>query len=200
MFPIRARLLLKRPAERAALKKAKTQIERRNRTRSYECGIPHRKKWFQHFTPGAARWRRRKVRPLRSIDSFNSSPQSSIIISGGNIMKIRRLSFSLFLLSSISILTFATEHTAAAATACNQMFLPVCGSLPDGTRMTYTNACFAKVAGARVLHTGPCFGPICLMWYNPVCARSPKGYPRTYPSLCAAENDNAVYIRPGTCK
>jgi len=40
-------------------------------------------------------------------------------------------------------------------TICNEQYLPVCGEL-NGAKKTYSNACFAAAAGAKVIAQGPC--------------------------------------------
>ena len=110
-------------------------------------------------------------------------------------------------LAILSALLFAVALAISAAPAqaqrpsgifCSSNYIPVCG-LKNGQRTTYTNSCWAHRAGAKILHNGECFGPICI-FFLPVCARSPRGYPQTYPSLCTAENDNAVFLKNGDCK
>ena len=97
--------------------------------------------------------------------------------------------------------TLVDVGDAAAAKACTKEYAPVCALKRGGERVTYPNACQARAAGAKILHTGECIGgPLCIMLYDPVCARSPGGALRTYPSLCEAENANAVFVRPGPCK
>ncbi|HEY1735360.1 MAG TPA: hypothetical protein VGG12_01810 [Methylovirgula sp.] len=39
---------------------------------------------------------------------------------------------------------------------CMELYQPVCGKLPNGEKKTFSNACFAKCAKAKVLHEGPC--------------------------------------------
>lgn len=39
--------------------------------------------------------------------------------------------------------------------ACTEQYQPVCGEL-SGARKTYSNACFAKQAGATVIAAGAC--------------------------------------------
>jgi hypothetical protein len=40
-------------------------------------------------------------------------------------------------------------------TVCTEQYLPVCGRI-SGTLRTYSNACFARAAGAEVIASGPC--------------------------------------------
>jgi hypothetical protein len=41
------------------------------------------------------------------------------------------------------------------ATFCTEQYLPVCGRIA-GLLRTYSNACFARAAGADVVASGPC--------------------------------------------
>jgi len=95
---------------------------------------------------------------------------------------------------------FAPRDAAAAPRFCPEIFKPVCAVNRAGVRQTYTNACFAQRAHARILHDGSCIGPICFFIFDPVCARVPGHRPQTYPSLCAAENANATLLHDGPCK
>jgi Kazal-type serine protease inhibitor domain len=94
----------------------------------------------------------------------------------------------------------APRDAAAAPRFCPEIYRPVCGVNRAGERQTYTNACFAHLAHARILHPGQCVGPICFFIFNPVCARVPGHKPQTYSSLCAAENANATLLHDGACK
>ena len=40
-------------------------------------------------------------------------------------------------------------------TVCTQQYAPVCGEI-KGVTKTYSNACFAAAAGAKVIAQGPC--------------------------------------------
>ena len=66
-------------------------------------------------------------------------------------------------LLAICIATFGLAHTADAASrdraiilaqgapapeVCMELYQPVCGTNPAGMRVTYSNACFARVAKA----------------------------------------------------
>jgi hypothetical protein len=115
-------------------------------------------------------------------------------------MRFRSIAMGLALLASLAIGTFTGQQTAVAAGICPLVVLPVCALKKDGMRETFTNACFARQAHARVLHAGDCFGPICSFIYDPVCARDPQGFRRTYSNLCVSEGANAVFLRKGACK
>ena len=39
---------------------------------------------------------------------------------------------------------------------CTEIYQPVCGTNPAGTRVTYSNACFARVAKATNVSAGEC--------------------------------------------
>ncbi|MGB8279156.1 MAG: hypothetical protein WCF20_14665 [Methylovirgula sp.] len=39
---------------------------------------------------------------------------------------------------------------------CMEVYLPVCATLPNGEKKTFSNACFAKCAKAKIIHEGPC--------------------------------------------
>ena len=109
--------------------------------------------------------------------------------------RIAFLSFALALGAA-----FAPPQASAAPKFCPEIYKPVCAVTRAGVRQTYTNACFAQRAHARILHDGSCIGPICFFIFNPVCARVPGHKPQTYPSLCAAENANATLLHDGPCK
>ena len=44
----------------------------------------------------------------------------------------------------------------AAPEVCTQIYQPVCGTDKDGKRVTYSNACFARVANATNVTPGEC--------------------------------------------
>ena len=116
-------------------------------------------------------------------------------------MRFHGIAIGLALLGAVAVSTFAGQQPAVAKIGiCPRIFLPVCALKPDGTRETFSNACVARSAHARVLHSGKCNGPICTFVFLPVCARDPQGFPRTYPNFCVAENDNAVFLHKGACK
>ena len=42
------------------------------------------------------------------------------------------------------------------ATVCTEVYQPVCGTDQNGKRLTYSNACFARVAKATNVTPGEC--------------------------------------------
>jgi hypothetical protein len=50
----------------------------------------------------------------------------------------------------------ADQPKAEEACICMEVYLPVCATLPNGERKTFSNACFAKCAKAKTIHEGPC--------------------------------------------
>lgn len=46
--------------------------------------------------------------------------------------------------------------TQAQPEVCTQIYQPVCGTDKEGKRVTYSNACFARVANAGNLTPGEC--------------------------------------------
>jgi hypothetical protein len=112
-----------------------------------------------------------------------------------------RAFFALIAIVCLAATTFSTSRQAAAAKVCSENYLPVCAVDGAGTRRTYSNACFARQAGAKVLHPGACFGTFCFRIYEPVCAIDPvTRHTRTYSNLCEAEKANAIWLRNGTCR
>ncbi len=102
--------------------------------------------------------------------------------------------------ASIGASLLALPAPAQAQTVCTWLWQPVCALTTFGHRWTFSNACWAKAAGARILHAGACIGgPGCTREWDPVCARGPKGV-RTYGNLCTAENDNATVLFKGSCR
>jgi hypothetical protein len=107
-------------------------------------------------------------------------------------------------LLSCALLTGAllAPGPAAAATPkfCPEIYQPVCAVTRAGVNETYSNACFARLAHARILAPGRCQGPICFFIFDPVCARVPGHKPQTYSNLCTAEVAHATLIHNGACK
>ncbi len=89
---------------------------------------------------------------------------------------------------------------AAPPKFCPEIYQPVCAVTRAGVNETYTNACFARMARARILAPGRCLGPICFFVVEPVCARLPGHRPQTYSNLCLAEVAHATLIHTGACK
>ena len=94
----------------------------------------------------------------------------------------------------------ASGPAAAAPKFCPEIYEPVCAVTRAGVNETYTNACFARMAHARILAPGRCLGPICFFLVDPVCARVPGHRPQTYSNLCLAEVAHATLIHKGACK
>jgi hypothetical protein len=95
----------------------------------------------------------------------------------------------------------ASAPAAAAPKVCPENYAPMCGVTPSGVNETYSNACFARMAHARILAPGRCLGPICFfVVVDPVCARIPGHRPQTYSNLCLAEVAHATLIHKGACK
>jgi hypothetical protein len=60
----------------------------------------------------------------------------------------------------VSVVAFAgaiAGFTGSAFAMCDEMWKPVCGE-KDGFKHTYTNACWAKAAGAKHIRPGACKG------------------------------------------
>jgi hypothetical protein len=104
-------------------------------------------------------------------------------------------------LLATAAVAFSWMPTSADAAICPKIFKPVCGLAPNGTRVTYPNACVARGAHATVLHPGKCIGgQFCPFIWQPVCAIDPFWkQKRTYPNMCVAEHDNAVWVHNGPC-
>ncbi len=111
---------------------------------------------------------------------------------------------------------------------CPEYYEPVCGELFPPCRegescspiqKTYSNTCFAKRVGARILHRGSCeevkqveeripisFPTVCTMEYTPVCAElsvsCEKGLctiEKTFPNRCHAARAGARILHRGEC-
>jgi hypothetical protein len=61
------------------------------------------------------------------------------------------------LLTSVAMADSPPPVTAQPKTVCIEVYQPVCGAIA-GKRITYSNSCTAKVAGATDISEGPC-GP-----------------------------------------
>jgi hypothetical protein len=111
---------------------------------------------------------------------------------------ILKFAFALVAMMTAVVVEIPSAH---AQGACPFSYVPVCGLAPIGIRITYSNACWAKLGGAKVLHPGECLGPICTKDIKPVCAIDPAtGRRKTYSNLCVSENANARWLHNGACR
>ena len=60
------------------------------------------------------------------------------------------------LLSAAAVALSAAATGQEPAVVCTAQYLPVCAVDKNGVKATYSNACVARVAGARVVQEGPC--------------------------------------------
>jgi hypothetical protein len=72
-------------------------------------------------------------------------------------MRILGTTSALALLTAIAAFTMATPvgDRAQAAEVCTWVWMPVCGTW-KGVKYNYSNACWAKNAGATHITSGPC--------------------------------------------
>jgi hypothetical protein len=108
---------------------------------------------------------------------------------------------SLAVLVGIAV-TAMSAPSSQAKGLCPQYVAKYCVVNKDGTRQTeWTNPCFAKARGQRVLHLGTCEGPICPFIYLPVCSLNPyTNKPETYANQCLSDVGNATLLHKGACK
>jgi hypothetical protein len=108
---------------------------------------------------------------------------------------------SLVVLAGIAV-TVMSAPSSQAKGLCPQYVAKYCVVNKDGTRQTaWTNPCFAKAKGQRVLHLGACEGPICPFIYLPVCSLNPySNKPETYANQCLSDVGNATLLHKGACK
>ena len=83
---------------------------------------------------------------------------------------MKRISFVGSSVISLVIMTFGLALSANAAgrngaimlaqgappEICTEVYQPVCGTNPGGMRVTYSNACFARIARATNVTPGEC--------------------------------------------
>jgi hypothetical protein len=114
----------------------------------------------------------------------------------------RKSAWSIAILAGIAATAMATSSSQAKVKACPQFLAKYCVVEKDGSRQTvWTNPCFAKAKGWRVLHLGACQGPICTWIYEPVCSLNPDTkQPQTYSNQCWSDVGNATLIHKGACK
>jgi hypothetical protein len=74
------------------------------------------------------------------------------------MMNLCKLTLAALALMPAASLAVAAEQpkSASAGCICMEVYLPVCGALANGGRKTFSNACFAKCANAKIVHEGPC--------------------------------------------
>jgi hypothetical protein len=113
----------------------------------------------------------------------------------------RKHAISLAVLAGIAV-TVMSAPASQAKGVCPQFVAKYCVVNKDGTRQTaWTNPCFAKARGQRVLHRGACEGPICSFIYLPVCSLNPYTHkPETYGNQCLSDVGNATFLHKGACK
>jgi hypothetical protein len=115
---------------------------------------------------------------------------------------LRKHATSLAAMAGIAV-TVMSAPSSQAKGLCPQYLAKYCVVDKDGyTRHTeWTNACFAKARGQRVLHLGACEGPICSFIFLPVCSLNPYTHqPETYGNQCLSDVGNATLIHKGACK
>ncbi len=74
------------------------------------------------------------------------------------MMNLCKLTLAAIALMPAAGLAVAADEpkSETAGCICMEVYLPVCGALPNGERKTFSNACFAKCAKAKIVHEGPC--------------------------------------------
>lgn len=86
-----------------------------------------------------------------------------------------------------------------AQAACPTIYQPVCG-IRNGRRSTYSNACVARRAGARIIARGQCRTQVqCPAVYRPVCGIR-NGRRQTYSNACVARRSGARVVAQGQCR
>jgi hypothetical protein len=114
---------------------------------------------------------------------------------------LRKQAASLAVLAGIAV-TVMSAPSSQAKGLCPQYVAKYCVVNKDGTRQTeWTNPCFAKARGQRVLHLGACEGPACPFIFLPVCSLNPYTHkPETYANQCLSDVGNATLLHKGACK
>jgi len=124
-------------------------------------------------------------------------------------MRLKLVSIPLLLaVLTASFVAFASAPSLAQSARqgapqnglCTDEYLPVCALTKNGPLQTFSNACYAKRAGAAVVYPGAC--PFFCPWsYAPVCGRIGGAKPtnKTYPNWCFAKLDGAVVLAQGPC-
>jgi hypothetical protein len=117
------------------------------------------------------------------------------------ILRFSISSFAIVLATAAAVTSWPTVDRASANSIfCTDRYDPVCAVSATGFRRTFSNACWAKTSGARLLHSGVCEGPICPQIVKRVCAIDPvTNRPKTYTNVCWAEIANATAIAYHPC-
>jgi hypothetical protein len=61
------------------------------------------------------------------------------------------------MMSALALAGAIAGFTGSASAACYDLWKPVCGE-KDGFKHTYSNVCWAKMAGAKHIRPGACKG------------------------------------------
>jgi hypothetical protein len=101
------------------------------------------------------------------------------------------------ILAALILSVGAPSKPALAQGACIQIFKPVCARTKAGQLQTFGNSCVAKMAGAKIVHDGPCHFFCPLIW-QPVCGRK-DGVNKTYANSCTAMANGAAVLADGPC-
>ncbi|MFY9692483.1 MAG: hypothetical protein WA776_21345 [Xanthobacteraceae bacterium] len=120
------------------------------------------------------------------------------------MIKLRNAAYAAAILGGLAATMTAMPvgSRAEAAPICPQYLAQYCVVEKNGFRhAAWTNPCFAKQQGLRVLHLGMCEGPICSTLVAPVCSIDPKtGKHKTYSNQCWSDDANATLVHKGACK
>lgn len=98
---------------------------------------------------------------FRRLSAAPANKQLPIKPASGSMKYFMKLSLAPLLAMSVLALPsrlFAEEKSDGAKDGCfcMELYQPVCARLPSGEQKTFSNACFAKCAKAKIVHQGPC--------------------------------------------